>query len=41
MINIDNKKECTGCGVCYNVCPKKCIEMLSDDEGFKYPKVEI
>lgn len=41
MINIDNKKECTGCGVCYNVCPKKCIEMLSDDEGFKYPKVDI
>ncbi|MBP7434940.1 MAG: Coenzyme F420 hydrogenase/dehydrogenase, beta subunit C-terminal domain [Bacteroidales bacterium] len=30
---------CTGCGVCYNVCPVKCITMEYDEEGFLFPIV--
>lgn len=35
-----NKKECNGCGVCTLVCPKKCIHMLEDKEGFLYPVID-
>lgn len=31
------KKECCGCAVCYNICPKDAIEMIADEEGFFYP----
>lgn len=40
MINIVNKVECCGCEACYNVCPKNCIEMKPDEEGFLYPRVK-
>lgn len=39
MIEIKDKKECCGCYACYNICPKQCIEMKSDGEGFWYPKI--
>lgn len=39
MIQILDKKECTGCGACSQICPKQCIEMKEDEEGFKYPVV--
>lgn len=41
MIEITNKKDCCGCSACANICPKNCIEMLSDNEGFLYPKVDM
>lgn len=34
------KKECVGCEACSNICPKQCIEMEMDEEGFYYPIVE-
>lgn len=34
------KKTCTGCTACVHACPKKCIKMISDHEGFFYPKVD-
>ena len=40
MICIDNKKECCGCGACAQICPKNCITMRADDEGFIYPDVD-
>ena len=40
MINIENKYNCCGCGSCANSCPKKCIEMKEDEEGFLYPVVD-
>ncbi len=40
MINITEKSKCSGCHACAEICPKKCIQMVSDDEGFWYPKVE-
>ncbi len=40
MINITNKKECCGCTACRNICPKDCIVMEADNEGFLYPHVD-
>jgi len=40
MINITDKKNCSGCTACYNICPKNCIKMVQDEEGFDYPRVE-
>ncbi len=39
MINNLYKEDCCGCSGCYSICPKKCISMLSDTEGFLYPRV--
>ena len=35
----DNIALCTGCGVCSVVCPKKCISINLNDEGFYIPKL--
>ena len=40
MITITEKEKCTGCGACYNCCPKNAIVMESDQEGFLYPVIE-
>ncbi len=40
MINITDKEKCCGCSACAAVCPKKCIEMKMDSEGFFYPEVD-
>lgn len=37
---ISSSKECTGCGACQQICPKKCITMAPDKEGFLYPVVD-
>ncbi len=39
MINIVNKKDCCGCFACSQICPKHCIELNPDNEGFMYPSV--
>lgn len=40
MIEIKNKEDCCGCYACYNICPKQCITMKIDDEGFWYPDID-
>lgn len=40
MIELKDKKDCTGCGACYNICAKQCIRMDSDEEGFLYPQID-
>ena len=40
MIQITNKKDCSGCGACANICPKNCIRMERDEMGFAYPVVD-
>lgn len=40
MIKIDKKESCCGCTACAAICPKNCIEMKKDREGFRYPCVD-
>ncbi len=35
------KEDCCGCTACEGVCPVNCISMVSDSEGFKYPKIDL
>lgn len=41
VISIVQKSECYGCHGCENVCPKECISMEADSEGFLYPQIDI
>lgn len=41
MIQIKEKKECCGCSACQQICPKHCITMKEDTEGFYYPIVDM
>lgn len=40
MITVTQKSKCCGCYACASACPKKCISMVSDEEGFWYPQVK-
>ena len=40
MIEIVDKTLCCGCSACVQRCPKKCISLCDDVEGFSYPKVD-
>lgn len=40
MIKIADKSSCCGCEACRNVCPRQCITMQEDREGFVYPEVD-
>lgn len=40
MIDIKEKKNCCGCEACVQRCPKSCITMREDNEGFLYPEVD-
>lgn len=40
MIEVQSKKQCCGCTACANICPKHCIQMKEDEEGFSYPIVD-
>lgn len=33
-------KKCTGCAACFSICPKSCVTMYEDDEGFLRPKID-
>lgn len=41
MIKILNKQDCCGCSACVQRCPKQCITLHEDEEGFLYPKVDM
>lgn len=40
MLEIKNKKDCCGCSACQQICPKACICMKRDNEGFLYPIID-
>lgn len=40
-ITIRRKEQCFGCGACSKVCPKQCIAMIADEEGFLYPQIDM
>ncbi len=37
---IKDKYNCTGCAACLNICPKQCITLKKDSEGFFYPHID-
>lgn len=39
MIQIIDKHKCCGCEACIQACPKNCISLAQDSEGFLYPNV--
>lgn len=41
MIDIKDKKLCCGCNACVQRCPKQCISVQKDEEGFLYPIVDL
>lgn len=40
MICVTKKSQCCGCGSCAQSCPKLCIKMTEDEEGFIYPVID-
>lgn len=40
IILFEDKKDCCGCGACYNICPKKAISMKEDNYGYVYPVID-
>lgn len=41
MIQIDEEKNCCGCGACMVVCPKKCIDMHEGSLGHLFPTIDL
>ena len=39
MIKGKDDDRCTGCGACASACPKQCISIKEDSEGFFYPDI--
>ena len=40
MIHLASAVDCTACAACVSVCPKQCISMREDREGFLQPKID-
>jgi NAD-dependent dihydropyrimidine dehydrogenase PreA subunit len=40
MIVLAKEEDCCGCNACVQACPRKCIDMHEDHEGFFYPHIE-
>ena len=40
MIDKIAQGDCTGCGICADVCPKGCIKMVVNKEGFNIPEID-
>lgn len=41
MIELHDKKNCCGCTACASVCARRAITMREDEEGFRYPVVDV
>lgn len=40
-IELCHTDNCTGCGLCVEVCPHKAISFKYDDLGFRYPQIDF
>lgn len=41
MVIITDKHDCCGCSACVQSCPKKCIKFDEDEQGFRFPIVNL
>lgn len=41
MLKITDKIQCCGCTACFHACPVHCITMEPDNEGFRYPVIDM
>ena len=41
MPKLADMTKCTGCTACMNVCPKHCIDMEVNRDGFQFPKIDL
>lgn len=41
MIELKRNQDCCGCTACVSICPKHCVKMKQDREGFLYPVINI
>ncbi|EQI12698.1 UNVERIFIED_ORG: 4Fe-4S dicluster domain protein [Clostridioides difficile F501] len=39
-LNTGNRSECYGCGACVQACAFNAMEMIEDEEGFRYPVLD-
>lgn len=39
-MKICKNNNCTACSACYNICPKKCIKMIENEEGILVPSID-
>ncbi len=40
MSRLAGLEQCTGCSACSSTCPKECISMIMNREGFYYPVID-
>ena len=40
-ITLASPADCTACAACVSVCPKQCISLREDCEGFLQPKIDV
>lgn len=40
MIRLTKKQDCCGCAACVQACPKGCLTLRDDEEGFPYPAAD-
>lgn len=39
-MEICTKEQCTGCGACQQICSKEAIQLIEDENGFRYPSID-
>lgn len=40
MPHLAETAQCTGCSACASICPKQCIAMKADADGFRFPQID-
>lgn len=41
MILFDKEEKCCGCAACLNICPRNAIKMITNNDGFIVPEIDV